>query len=827
MSAKRLKVPIERLTRVCDPDSLGFETTSEVPPLQGTIAQDRAISALELGLGIEADGFNIFVSGAPGTGRNNALRERLEKVAAGKPSPPDWGYLYNFQDSTQPVSVALPCGEMRVFARDMDELIETCRAEIPAAFESDDYAHRVQEVVDEIQRERQAITQRIEGEARARGFTLSFTQVGITPVPLHPEGRALTQEEFGRLPREALEEIRSRSEALQHTLTHAMSEFRRLNKEAVTRSREVDVELVRFTLKPIVDELQEKHGDHPELVAFLDQVEDDMVSNIQAFKLTADGDSPQTPSGADSPGEDFFTRYRVNDIVDNTLCDGAPIVFEHNPTYYNLFGRIDYRARMGMMDTNHMMIKSGAIHRANGGYLVIQANDLLTNPLSWDTLKRSLRSGEIRVENIGEMNSAFPTSSMRPQAIPIYAKIVLVGSPAILRLLRTDPDFRRYFKVAAEFDTVMERTSKNVSKYAAFVARQVSEKGIRPFDKTGVAALVDYSTRLTQDQDKLTTRFSSVSDMMSEADYWAGKCGDDRVDSTHVARAIRERRYRASLAEERILESIEKDSVRISTEGSVVGQVNGLAVYFRGDHNFGRPSRITASVSVGRGQVVNVERETRMSGRIHNKGFMIIRGYLNGKYGGRRPLSMSASVTFEQTYGSVDGDSASSTELYALLSALAEVPIKQGIAVTGSVNQAGEVQAIGGATHKIEGFFEVCKAKGLTGEQGVIIPSDNIRNLMLEPDVVEAARNGEFHIYGASTIDEGIEILTGMEAGEKGEDGNYPKDTIHFLVERRLEAMSRSARRTSRSSGETRSDSGVSQDASDDSEDSADNSWLR
>ena len=820
MSVECLKVPVERLTRVCDPDSLGFETTSEVSPLEGTIAQERAMSALELGLGIEADGFNIFVSGAPGTGRNKALQDHLDCVAAGKPNPPDWGYLYNFQDVTQPVSVALPCGEMRVFAYDMEGLIETCRAEIPAAFESNEYSHRVQEAVDAIQRERLAITQRIEVEARARGFTLSFTQVGITPMPMHPEGRGLTQEEFGHLPREAQEEIRERSEALQHTLTHAMSEFRRLNKETAVRSRDVDVELVRFTLKPIIDELQNKYREHPELVGFLDMVEADIVSNPQVFKPTVDGNLPQPPGIVDSSGDDFFTRYRVNDIVDNTLCDGAPIVFEHNPTYYNLFGRIDYRARMGAMDTDHTMIKSGAIHRANGGYLVIQANELLANPLSWDTLKRCLRSGEIRVENIGELNSAFPTSSMRPQAIPMNAKIILVGSPPLLRLLRnTDPDFRRYFKVSAEFDIVMDRTSNNIRMYSAFVAGQVLEKGIKSFDKTGVAALVDYSTRLTQDQDKLTTRFMSISDMMSEADYWAGSYGDDRVDSRHVTHAIRERKYRASLAEERILESIEKDSVHISTEGSAAGQVNGLAVYFKGDHYFGRPSRITASVSVGRGQIVNVERETRMSGRIHNKGFMIIRGYLNGKYGGRRPLSMSASITFEQTYSDVDGDSASSTELYALLSALAEVPIKQGIAVTGSVNQTGEVQSIGGATHKIEGFFEVCKAKGLTGEQGVIIPRDNIRNLMLNPDVVEAVRGGMFHIYGVATIDEGIEVLTGVEAGVKDENGNYPEGSIHLLVERRLEEMSRSARQTSRSAGDTRSESSVEQDTSDDSED--------
>ena len=708
MPVERLKVPPERLTRVCDPDSLGFETTSDVRPLQGTIAQDRAMSALELGLGIDADGFNIFVSGAPGTGRNSALRECLERVARDKPNPPDWGYLHNFWDPSQPVAVALPCGETRAFAQDMDELIEKRRREVRTAFESEDHARRVQTEAD----------------------------------------------------------------------------------------READKELALSALKPIIAEIRDKYGERRELVEYLDEVEADMASNIRTFKTVGDG--------VDSPGDVFFARYRVNNMVDNTLRDGAPIVFEHNPTYYNLFGRIDYRAQMGAMATDHMMIKPGAIHKANGGYLVLQANDLLANPLSWDALKRALRSGEIHIENIGDQNSAFPASLIRPQPIPMNVKVILVGSPANLRRMRReDPDFRRYFKVTAEFDNVMERTAENVGKYAAFVSGQVSEKSLRPFDKSAVAAIVDYSSRLTQDQEKLTTRFMSISDIMSEADYWAGKSKCDRVTSEHVTRAIDERRYRASVVEDRVLESIERDAVRISTEGCVVGQVNGLAVYFRGDHNFGRPSRITARVSVGRGQVVNVERDTRMSGRIHNKGFMILRGYLNGKYGERRPLSMSASVTFEQTYGNVDGDSASSTELYALLSALSEVPIRQGIAVTGSVNQTGEVQSIGGATHKIEGFFDVCKAKGLTGEQGVVIPRDNVRNLMLRPEVVEAVRDGMFHIYAVSRIDEGIEVLTGTEAGEKGKDGKYPEGTIHFLVERRLEEMSSSARRASRSRSES------------------------
>ncbi len=807
MPIERLKVPVERLTRVCDPDSLGFETTSEVAPLEGTIAQERAMSALELGLGIDADGFNIFVSGAPGTGRNTALRGYLGRVAVDKPNPPDWGYVHNFQDPNQPVSISLPCGAMRDFAMDMDELIETCRTEIPAAFESDDYAHRIQQVVDDVQRQRQSITQQIEGEAQARGFTLSFTQVGITPVPMHPEGRELTQDEFGQLPKNVQDELRARSDELQHTIMHAMSEFLRLNKEAAERSREVDVELVRFTLKPIIDELQAKYVEHGGLVAYLDEVEADMVSNIQAFKPMGDRETPQQIATVVNVEEDFFTRYRANDVVDNTFCNGAPIVFENNPSYYNLFGRINYRARMGAMATDHTMIKSGALHRANGGYLVVQAKDLLANPLSWDALKRTLRSGEIRVENIGEQNSAFPTSSMRPQPIPMSAKIILVGSPPILRLLQTaDQDFRRYFKVTAEFDTVMDRTPENIARYTAFVAAQVSDKDLRPFDRTAVAAIVDYSSRLVENQEKLTTRFMRISDIMTEADYWAGKSGGDTVTSEHVRVATEQRKYRASLTEDRILESIENDTVHIDTEGNTVGQVNGLAVHFLGDHSFGKPSRITARVSVGRGQVVNIERETRMSGSIHNKGFMILRGYLNGKYGEERPLSISASLTFEQTYSNVDGDSASSTELYALLSALSGVPIRQGVAVTGSVNQAGEVQAIGGATHKIEGFFDVCNAKGLTGEQGVMMPRDNVRNLVLSQKVVETVRDGMFHIYAVSTIDEGIEALTGIEAGEKGKDGKYPDGTIHFLVERRLEKMSRRARRAIRPASEPGTD---------------------
>ena len=798
MTIDLLKLPIESLTPICDPGALGFETTSEIEPLSGTVGQERAVSALEMGLDIEAPGFNIFVSGAPGSGRNSALRSFLDRIAVTKANPPDWAYVYNFHDPTQPVPIELPCGMMRNFAQDMDQLTETCRAEIPAAFESDDYTHRVEEVMGDIQRQRQAINEDLESQARAKGFTISSTQVGTTPVPLHPEGRPLTQEEFGGLPESAQDQLRGAAEDLQHAVLHAMSELRRLNKAANERRQRVDVELVRFTLKPIVDELQEKYAAHPPVVAYLDEMESDMVSHAQIFKAQEDEQSTQQP-GDGLSAEDFFARYRVNDLVDNTYCNGSPVVFENNPTYYNLFGRIDYRARMGALITDHRMVKAGAIHHANGGYLVVQAKDILANPMSWDTLKRVLRSEEIRVENMGEQYTPLPTTPMRPQPIPVRAKIILVGGPEILRVLQAvDEDFRRYFKVTAEFDTVMDRTPENISRYAAFVASEAADNSLRPFDKTAVAAIVDYSSRLVEDQQKLTTRFMHVSDVLTEADYWAGKSGCESVTSEHVDQALRQRKYRASLTEERLVEAIENDTIRIDTQGEAVGQLNGLAVHSLGDHSFGRPSQITARVSVGAGRVIAIDRETRMSGRIHNKGFLILNGYLRGKYGQERPLSISASLTFEQTYTQVEGDSASSTELYALLSELSGVQIKQGIAVTGSVNQAGQVQAIGGATHKIEGFFQVCKAKGLTGDQGVMIPKDNVRNLALSREVVQAVKDRRFHIYAVSTIDEGMEVLTGVEAGHKGEDGKYPDGTIHQLVERRLEDMARKARRFGR-----------------------------
>ncbi len=789
--ANGFEVPPEKLNAKCDPESLGFETTLEVVPLEGMIGQERALSALELALNMKEPGFNLFASGPAGTGRSTALASHIEQVAGRQPSPPDWGYLYNFHDHSQPQPVSLPCGSMRLLALDMDELVDTVRRDIPRAFESDEYTERVEAVMQDLQAKRQEATDALDKAAVASGFTLRFTQAGITSFPVK-DGQPLSEADYAALSDSEKEAIQEQATQLQLLINRTLADIRRLGKAGQEETRQVDREIVRFTLAPIIDELQEKYSDYPDIVAYLDQVETDMVNNLEVFKPR---DPSPIPLGPPPPEDDLFVRYRVNNLVDNTTCDHAPVVFEQNPTYYNLFGRIDYRARMGTLVTDHTMVKGGAIHEANGGFLVLQAHELLTNPFSWQTLKRTLRTGEVRIENMGEQYSPIPTSTLRPKPVPVNTKIVIIGTPEILRLLQTlDENFHRNFKVAAYFDTVMDRTPENIAKYAAFVADRSRDQNLMPFHKTALARIIDYSSRLAEHQNKLTTKLMEVVDILTEANYWANAANSRIVMGGHVEKAIEQRRYRSGLVEDRYRELIEEGTIFIPTDGEAIGQVNGLAVLSFGEVLFGRPSRITARVSLGRGQLVNVERETKLSGRIHDKGFMVLSGYLRGKYGGDKPLSLNASIGFEQSYSEVDGDSASSTELYALLSAISGVPIAQGIAVTGSVDQNGNVQAIGGATQKIEGFFEVCKARELTNRQGVLVPRDNLQHLTLNDEVVAAVEEGRFHVYGVSTIDEGIEVLTGLPAGERQEDGAYLEGTVHNLVEKRLREMTQAVR---------------------------------
>ena len=702
MDTQRLKVPVESLTAVCDPQELGFESTEELTPLEGTIGQERAVTALEFGLHIRTQGYNVFVSGLPGTGRNTTLASYLRSAAERLSVPPDWCYVHNFDDPARPWALSLPAGMGAELARDMEDLVSGCRRDLPRAFEGPDYQEKVQEVLEDIQAKRTELSNQMEQEARQRSFSLQFTPMGIATTPLSEDGKPLDQESFDHLSEEVRNARREASEQLQAFVQERVAEIRRLDKEATQRRAQLDREVARFATQPLFDELRQKYGSLPRVVAYLDRVQADMVEHIDDFR-SSDQQEEQVPAYLrQAAQEQQFIRYKVNVVINNAGAQAAPVVFEYSPTYYNLFGRIEYRPMMGSALTDLTMIKPGDIHRANGGFLVVQARDLLTSPLAWDTMKRTLRSQEARIENLGEQFSAVPFSTLNPEPIPLNTKIIMVGNPLLYRLLQLyDEDFHKFFKVKADFDISMDRTLENIQKYASFVVNRVRDDGLRPFDKAAVARLVEYSCRLVEHQDKLTTRFVDITDLITEANYWAGHDGPTpQVRSEHVERALREKIYRSNLPEERIREYITNGIIHIQTEGAVVGQVNGISVIDLGDYSFGRPVRITARTSLGRGEVANIEYEAQMAGRIHNKGFMILVGYLMGKYGQDKPVPVRASIGFEQTYDEIEGDSASSAELYTLLSSLANLPIKQSLAVTGSVNQHGQVQAVGGVTPK-------------------------------------------------------------------------------------------------------------------------------
>lgn len=785
MAVQHTEVPVDQLRRFCDPSLFDFETTEELHPLEGTVGQERGVSAIQFGFDIKTPGFNLFVAGPTGTGRNSTVQAFVTEQAKHEPVPDDLCYVNNFKDADQPNAIILPPGVGYRLVKDMENLVETARREIPRAFESENYEKRKNDIMNEGQQQRADMLADIQKQAEQMGLAIEMTQIGIVTVPIY-HGKPLSRDDFDKLPESHKAEIQQKSDQLQTKIQQLLAKSRKTEKEIEQQVDQLDREVALFAVGHLLDELRDNYKDYPEVVDYLQQVQDDMMERLEDFK---DHKKPKM----DIPGleglfpEPSFDRYKVNLIVDNEEQEGAPVVAEYNPTYYNIIGRVDFKARLGALTTDFSMIKPGALHKANGGYLILQALDVLRNPMAWDALKRAIRSSEIRIENIAEHYGLIPTSTLKPEPIPIKVKVVLIGNPMIYYLLHAyDEDFRKLFKVKADFDVEMKRTDEHVDKYASFIAARVHNCGLKDFDRTGVAKVVEYGSRLIEDKDKLSTRFIDIADIVSEASFWASKNGNKYVTADDVRKAIEEKEYRSNLMEEKIQEFIEKNIIMIDTEGGVVGQVNGLSIYKIGDYMFGRPSRITARTFIGKGGIMNIERETKMSGHIHDKGVLTLSGYLAAKYAEDKPLTMGASVTFEQLYEGVEGDSASSTELYSLLSSLADAPIDQGIAVTGSVNQFGEIQPIGGATHKVEGFYEVCKAKGLTGNQGVMIPTQNVENLMLKEEVIEAIRDGKFHIWPISSIDEGIEILTGIPAGEKDSEGNYPPNSIHGRADEKL-----------------------------------------
>ncbi len=779
----------EELRRRCDPNQFNFETTKELPDLEGIIGQPRAARAIEFGISIPSQGFNIYALGPTGSGKTFTVKSFLEEKAAKEKVPDDWCYVNNFSDPSKPRAIRLPPGKGVEFQKDMDELIEHLRSEIPRAFESAVYEEAKERISHQFEEMQKAELAELEKRVKERNFVLARTPAGLLLAPVI-EGKAISPEQYKQLPKEKRREIEKARQELQGNLEATMRRIRGKKKEVERRIKELDKEIASSVVAPYIEELKEKYSQIPEVLDYLEEVHKDIVESVDDFKSEG-GELQVQMMGVKIPiGFNPFTKYKVNVIVDNSKTRGAPVVVETNPTYRNLIGRIEHRPQLGALFTDFTMIRAGALHKANGGYLVMEAADVLTRPFAWEALKRALEEGEIKTEELGERYQLISTVTLEPEPIPLDVKVVLIGNPFLYYLLYDlDEDFQKFFKVKADFDVQMDRTPENIRQYALFIKDRCEKEGLKHFDRSGVARVIEYSSRLVENQEKLSTRFGLICDLIREANYWASKNGHEFVTAEDVEQAIEEKFYRSNLPEERIRELIEDGTIFIDTEGEVVGQVNGISIITLGDYTFGKPTRITARTFMGKSGVVNIEREVEMSGRIHNKGVMTLIGYLGGKYAQDVPLALSASVSFEQLYEEVEGDSAASTELYALLSSLSGYPLKQGIAVTGSVDQRGEIQPVGGVTRKIEGFFDVCKVKGLTGEQGVIIPAQNVKNLMLREDIVEAVREGKFHIYPVKTVDEGIEILTGVKAGERQEDGSYPEGTVNWAVEKRLREL--------------------------------------
>lgn len=769
-------LPPEKLRLNVDPARFNFDTTEELPASTHIIGQPRGTRAIEFGMGINSRGYNVFVMGRTGTGRTTAIERFLQTRTTKEPVPSDWVYVHNFGTPHRPRAIALPAGEGSVFQARMAALIGYISEDLPQAFESEMYQEAIQAVrlgFEEHQAQRLAI---LNEKAAGQGLALARTASGIVVVPVS-NGRQLTPEELGQLPLEQQQALEKNLETLSEELDETLYEIYELERETRQKIREVDRTVAEAAVQNHFADLQDIYLENGELLVYLNEVHQDVLNQIDDF-------APQLDSQEDID----LRRYEVNLVVDNGRSQGAPVVTEQNPTVMNLFGRLEYEMEAGAVFTHFTNIKCGSLHEANGGYLILHANDFLEQPLAWEALKRALRTQELRIQPNATMDeSRVLAKSLAPEPIPLNVKIILTGSPAIYyALYEQDEDFASLFKVRADFDSSMPLDDDHITEYASFVATRCHEEKLLHFDKTAVAKIIEYGSRLVSQQNKLSTRFGEISDLIREASYWAGVNGRSTTTANDVQQALNERIYRSNRIQEVVQEEIEDGSIFITCEGHIVGQVNGLSVVQVGDYAFGQPGRITARTFMGEGGVVHIERETDMSGPIHEKGVLTLTGYLGGQYAQHQPLSLTASVTFEQNYVGVDGDSASSAELYALLSSLSDIPIKQGIAVTGSVNQRGEVQPIGGVNEKVEGFFRICSALGLNGEQGVLIPVSNVVDLMLHEDVVTAVAEGKFNLWAVKTIDEGIELLTGKPAGVRDKEGSFPEDTIHRAVQARL-----------------------------------------
>lgn len=785
------KVPKKELCNYCDPADLPFKSTDDIKPLQETIGQERALSALEFGLDIDSHGFNIYILGESGTGKMTTIKKILDEKAKEEPAPDDWCYVYNFKNPDVPNILNLPAGTGTIFKKEMDELINELRQEIPKIFESKEYEKQRTNILHDFQQKQKKFFSGLEKESQKKDFTLQKNVSGLALLPVKKTGEALTEEEYENLEAEAKKKIAKIGKELQDKLDDVIRLVREEENSVKKKIADLERQAVLSSIGHRIEEIKNRYKDNEKISAYLEHVKEDILEHHEDFK--SQEDQPQTLNFLKPPRtEPSFNKYIVNVFVNNMGLKGAPVVIETNPTYLNLFGRIEHKLQYGVAMTDFTMIKSGALHRANGGYLVTDALDLLKNIFAYDALKRTIKDGEIKIEDVWEQYKLTSTVTLKPQAIPFNVKVILVGNPRIYYLLyNLDEEYRELFKIKADYENRMDRNKDNILKYSSFVKTKAIERGLLPFDRSAVAKIIEHGSRLAEHKYKLSAKFSEIADILREADYWAKKNKNKMVTYDDVEKALSERVYRSDKIQKKILEAIEDGTILVDREGDVVGQINGLSILDLGDYRFGLPSRITAKSYAGKKGIINIERETKMSGKIHEKAILILTAYLGGKYATKHPLSLTASLTFEQLYGGVEGDSATCAEVYALLSSISGVPISQSIAITGSMNQHGEVQPIGGVNEKIEGFYEFCKISGLTGKQGVIIPRRNLINMMVNNEVLKAVKDGKFNIYAIDNIEDGIEILTGMPPGEQRSDGTYPKGTLSFLVANKLEELSK------------------------------------
>ena len=787
---KYYELDYKYLKNTCTPEDLPFQTTAEIQPLDGVIGQERAVKAFDFGLAVKMKGYNIYMAGPSGTGKTTYARSSTERLAETEEVPSDWCYVYNFQNPRSPQCLKFEAGKGRQFKEDMDELVQLFKTELQKAFRTEDYEAQKNDIIRSFDEKRDALMTDMSSTAAEFNFQVKTTSSGVYFMPV-VDGKAIAEEDYDNLAEDVKDGIEKNSQQLQEKASSILRDIRELDKESKKQVDQLDYKIGMFAIGHHVNAVQEAYQQYERVIAYINDVKEDVLENISQFfedeEDTDDSLSALLPMLGKKPAEDVTLKYKVNLIVDHSKTKGAPVVVTFNPTYNNLMGEVEYDSEFGNLTTDFMKIKGGLLHKANGGYLIVQAQDILSAPQAWEALRRVIKTKEINLDSVREQLGAVVAPTLKPEPIPAKIKVIMVGSSYYYELLSSyDEEFDKFFKIRADFDYEMPRNQGNVEKIAQFIKRFVEREKTMEFDAGAVCAIVEYSSRMAERQDKLSTRFNHLAEILCEAVTWAKLGGAKLVTAEYIRKTIFEKEQRLKLYEEKLDEMLDENVIMIDTTGSEIGQINGLAVLDMGSYAFGNPTRITATTYVGKSGIVNIEKEARLSGQTHDKGVQIITGFLGQTYAQEFPLSLSCRVCFEQNYNGIDGDSASSTELYCILSSLAELPIRQDLAVTGSVNQKGEIQAIGGVTHKIEGFFDLCKKRGLTGNQGVIIPVSNVRDLVLKDEVVDAVKDGVFHIYPIAHIDEGIELLTGVPAGERGRNGKFPADSVHGRVMKKL-----------------------------------------